>query len=157
MTSALSRRSLVAGIGGAAVATAAAQLSGATASAAPSTASLQLLVPPLRINDTRTNGQGKVDATHPLDTFVPGLIAQNTVGAMLNITITETEGSGYIVANADNASAPNPTSNINWSQDGQILANLALVPGHGTHGITVAVGGPGRTHVVLDLVALLVQ
>jgi len=161
MGSMLSRRSLFAGMGGALAAAAATQLPMGTAGAAtPSAttgATIQLVTPPMRIADTRVDGPGKISAAQPLDTFVPGLIAEGVVGALLNLTITETEGSGFLVANADNATSPNPTSNLNWSTTGQILANLAIVPAVGTRGITVTVGGPGRTHVVIDLVGFLVQ
>jgi hypothetical protein len=153
----LSRRSLVAGIGGAAAATAAVQLPKLDASATPAGATVQLVAPPERIADTRSDGTGRISASHSLDMFVPGLIGTGVVGALLNITITETLGAGFVVANADNASAPNPTSNINWSADGQTLANLALVPAVGTRGITLTVGGPGSTQAVVDLVGLLVQ
>ena len=153
----LSRRWFFAGVGGAAVATAASQLVPGGAAAAAPGATVQLVVPPERIADTRSDGTGRISASHPLDMFVGGLIGQGVVGALLNITVTETLGAGFVVANADNATAPNPTSNINWSADGQTLANLALVPAVGTRGITLTVGGPGSTHAVVDLVGFLVQ
>jgi hypothetical protein len=152
-----SRRSLFAGLGGAAAATVATQLPAVTASAATSGATIQLIAPPLRIADTRSDGTGIVTPTHPLDVFVPGLIGAGSVGALLNLTVTETIGAGFITATADNASGPNATSNCNWSATGQTVANLALIPAVGTRGITITVGGPGQTHVVVDLVGLLVQ
>jgi hypothetical protein len=153
----LSRRALFTGVGGAAAATAAAQLPLRSASAAPAGATVSLVVPPLRLVDTRTDGPGKIVAGHPLDTFVDGLIGEGVVGALLNLTVTGTEGSGFLVATADNATAPNPTSNVNWSAAGLTLANLAIVPATGTRGITLSVGGPGRTHVIVDLFGLLIQ
>lgn len=153
----LSRRSLFTGLGGvAAFGAFAASTQMGSAMAAPAGATVQLVNPPLRIADTRSDGTGKVATGSSLDTFVPGLIGEGTVGAMLNITITETEGSGFLVATADNATAPNPTSNINWSSSGLTLANLTLVPAVGTRGITVQAGGAGRTHIVIDLVGFLV-
>jgi len=150
-----SRRKLFAGLGGAAAVAAATQLP-RTASAATPGATIQLVSPPERIADTRSDGTGKVSAAHPLDMFVGGLIGDGVVGALLNITVTETEGSGFLSATADNASAPNPTSNINWSVTGQNLANLAMVPAVATRGITIRAGGPGQTHVVVDLVGFLI-
>ncbi len=153
----LSRRSLFTGLGGAAAATAALQLPVRSATAAPAGATVSLVAPPLRLVDTRTDGPGKISAGHPLDTFVDGLIGEGVVGAVVNLTVTDTEGSGFLVATADNATAPNPTSNLNWSATGLTLANLAIVPAIGTRGITVSVGGPGRTHIVVDLFGLLIQ
>jgi hypothetical protein len=149
-----SRRKLFAGLGGAAAVAAATQLP-RTAAAATAGATIVLVSPPERIADTRADGTGKVSAAHPLDMFVGGLIGDGVVGALLNITVTETEGSGFLAATADNASSPNPTSNINWSATGQNLANLAIVPAVGTRGITIRAGGPGQTHVVVDLVGFL--
>jgi hypothetical protein len=152
-----SRRSLIAGVGGAAVATAATQLPKVGASATTGGATVQLVVPPERIADTRSDGTGRISASDPLDMFVGGLIGTGVVGALLNITVTETLGAGCVVANDDNAAGTNPTSNINWSADGQTLANLALVPAVGTRGVTLTVGGPGSTHAVVDLVGFLMQ
>jgi hypothetical protein len=111
----------------------------------------------LRIADTRSDGTGKVATGSSLDLFVPGLIGQGVVGAILNVTITETEGAGFLVSTAGTAPSFNPTSNINWSMADQTLANLTLVPAAGTRGISLQAGGAGRTHVVVDLVALLVN
>ena len=151
-----SRRKLFGGLGAAAAAAAVSQVPARSAAAATPGATIQLVTPPERIADTRTEGTGKVSASHPLDMFVGGLIADGVVGALLNLTITETEGSGFLVATADNATSPNPTSNINWSATGQNLANLVIVPAVGTRGITVSAGGPGQTHVVVDLVGFLI-
>jgi hypothetical protein len=152
----LSRRSLFTGLGGAAALGAVVASQMGSAIAAPAGSTIQLVNPPLRIADTRSDGTGKVATGSSLDTFVPGLIGEGVVGALLNITITETEGSGFLVATADNAPAPNPTSNVNWSSAGLTLANLALVPAIGTRGITLQAGGAGRTHIVIDLVGFLV-
>jgi hypothetical protein len=124
--------------------------------AATARATIELVNPPLRIADTRSDGTGKVSTGSSFDTFVPGLIGQGVVGAVLNLTITETEGSGFLVATADNEAFPNPTSNVNWSTSGLTLANLAVIPATGTRGISIKAGGAGRTHVVVDLVGLLV-
>jgi hypothetical protein len=148
---------LFTGLGGVAAAVAATQLPIRPAAAAPSGATVQLVTPPERAVDTRVDGPGKISSAQPLDVFVGGLIATGVVGALLNITITETEGSGFLVVNADNATAPNPTSNLNWNTTNQNLANLAVVPAVGTRGVTVTVGGPGRTHIVVDLVGFLTQ
>ena len=44
-----------------------------------------------------------------------------------------------------------PTSNVNWSTNGQTLANLAFVAiGDETY-IEVHAGGPGSTHFIVDL------
>lgn len=72
----------------------------------------------------------------------------------LNITITQTEGAGFLTVFATDPSdtLPEPaTSNINWSENGQTLANLALSGVGPEFGVEIRCGGFGRTHVVVDL------
>ena len=75
--------------------------------------------------------------------------------AFLNCTITETEGSGFLLLHPSDLSGEVPlpnTSNINWSTSGQTLANLVLTAIGGENAVEVHAGGlSGRTHVVVDL------
>ena len=51
------------------------------------------------------------------------------MAAFLNVTITATEGAGFLRVSASDSSGERPvpvTSNINWSEAGQTLANLVL-------------------------------
>ena len=150
-----SRRKLFAGLGGAAAVAAATQLP-RTASAATPGATIQLVSPPERIADTRSDGTGKVSAAHPLDMFVGGLIGDGVVGALLNITVTETEGSGFLSATADNASAPNRRRTSTGARRARTWPTSPMVPAVGTRGDhQSAPAAPGSTHVVVDLVGFL--
>ena len=44
-----------------------------------------------------------------------------------------------------------PTSNINWSTNGQTLANLVITPVGGENTLEVHAGGSGRTHFIVDV------
>ena len=72
----------------------------------------------------------------------------------INITVTETLGGGYIVVRPSDPTGDKPlppTSNVNWSTNGQTLANLAFVAiGDETY-IEVHAGGAGSTHFIVDL------
>jgi hypothetical protein len=118
-------------------------------------ASVQLTNPPFRIVDTRDPGMTKLVTGNKLDVFVPGLLGAGVVGTLLNVTITNTEGAGWLRLDASNATATNNTSNINWWTSGLTIANLAAVPAEGTRGVTVTAGGSGRVDVIVDLVGLL--
>jgi len=149
-----SRRKLFGGLGGAAAVAAVSQIPARGAAAATPGATIQLVTPPERIADTRTEGTGKVSAAHPLDMFVGGLIGDGVVGALLNITITETEGSGFLVLRPSDLSGEvpfPPTSNINWWTSGITIGNAALVGVGGENAIEVACRGAGRTHFIIDL------
>jgi len=156
MPSALSRRSLftamTAALGSAALGESImARSASATAGQA---ASVQLNTPPFRIEDTRDGGT-KLAGGSTMEVFVPGFIGTGVVGVLLNLTVTDTEGSGFLRVDASNSMATNNTSNINWWTSGTTLANLVAIPGEGTRGIIVTAGGPGKTHVVIDLVGFL--
>jgi hypothetical protein len=158
MTTGLSRRSLftaLTGVIGSAVI--AETVVARPAAATPGDgASVKLAVPPLRISDTRVDTPGvKLAGGHSLSVFVPGLIGNGVVGALLNVTVTNTEGGGFVRVDADNSTATNSTSNINWWGPGLTLANLVAVPAEGTRGITVTAGGTGKTDVLIDLVGFL--
>jgi hypothetical protein len=72
----------------------------------------------------------------------------------LNVTITQTEGAGYVVVFAADFSGERPvpaTSTINWSASRQTLANFAVTAVGAEHGIVVHCDGGGRAHVVVDV------
>jgi hypothetical protein len=158
-------RRLVLGAGGAAVvAPFTAKLAGAPAhvAAAPSvTGPLVVLRSPERLFDSRTTppslGGGKLATGNSVAvTVVTDLPANQIItAAFLNCTITDTEGSGFLVIRPSDLSGEvplPPTSNINWSTSGQILANLALTAIGGENAVEVhAAGLGGRTHFVVDL------
>jgi len=71
--------------------------------------------------------------------------------ALLNLTITETEGSGFLALFPGGTDNPG-TSSINWSSSGLSLANSAVVAVPAGAEVAILCGGGGRTHVVVDLV-----
>ena len=46
-----------------------------------------------------------------------------------------------------------PTSNVNWSADGQTVANLVITAVGGENTLEVHAGGSGRTHFIVDVQA----
>ena len=77
-----------------------------------------------------------------------------TGAVFLNLTITQTEGAGFVRAYpADESDFPpvQHHSNINWSEDGQTLANLVLTQVGQESGVVFECGGAGRTHIVVDV------
>lgn len=172
MSRSLSRRRLIVAGGGASLGAlaaagsrpvaarrAAARRPGALPTEAPA-GPLVALFEPIRAYDSRrptsplggaklASGQS-VAVTIPLEPAEGGF----AVAAFVNCTITDTEGSGYLVLRGEDLSGERPlppTSNVNWSTDGQTLANLALVTIGGEHAIEVHAGGNGRTHVIVDV------
>ena len=165
MSQPLSRRKLI-GAGGA-VALAPMVFDGSIAHAAPPTlltGQVYVLVDPVRVFDSRTappaSGGGRLSGGNSVG--VPfGLSVAAVSGGLhspsavyINITITQTLGGGYIVVRPSDPTGEKPlppTSNVNWSTNGQTLANLAFVAiGDETY-IEVHAGGPGSTHVIVDL------
>ena len=164
MTHPLSRRRVI-GAGGTAAALAVAlapQASPAQAQVPPGgrTGELITLVTPTRIFDSRlaspSIGGGKLAAGNAVAVTVSAgtLGGSSATVAFVNCTITDTEGSGYLTITASDLSGelpPPQTSNINWSTSGQTLANLVLTAVGGENAISVACGGNGRTHFIIDL------
>ncbi len=158
-----SRRLVLGASGAAAIAPLAASMTAApVAAVAPSvTGPLVVLRSPERLFDSRVEppslGGGKLATGSSVAvTVVTDLPANQIIAAaFLNCTITDTEGSGFLVIRPSDLSGEvplPPTSNINWSTDGQILANLALTAIGGENAVEVhAAGKGGRTHFVIDL------
>ena len=140
--------------------------------AGPSTAgAYHAITPrPIRLLDTRTGGGSKVPSganpTVALDAALTGLGALASAVA-LNLTVTETVGSGFHTAYAaglalsaiTNSTGGIAFSNINWDGADQNRANLAIVPvgatGTGSSAkpaISLIAGGGGSTHLVIDVV-----
>ena len=107
------------------------------ARAAQPSGPLITLLTPLRIYDSRTDtvllGGAKLAAGNAITVAVS--VPDETrllMAAFLNVTITETEGAGFLRVSGTDSSGERPvpvTSNINWSQAGQTLANLVLTIG----------------------------
>ena len=152
----LSRRAMVAAGGAVALAPVA---FATTARAAPTSGSLVTLLTPIRIFDSRIDdvplGRAKLESgnTVIVNVGVPDEVRFLTA-AFLNVTITETEGAGFLRISGTDSSGERPvpaTSNINWSQSGLTIANLALTTVGSESGVDIFAGGSGRTHVVVDV------
>jgi hypothetical protein len=160
----ISRRRLIAGAG---TASATAVLLGS----APAIAQPAALPPggqvvpilPVRIFDSRTDttllpffGRRKFQDGDSFAIGVAGAYAGSPSGYAVaifgNLTITETEGAGYLVMAPANYSGEGPApvhSNINWWQSGITIANSFLCGVGSEHSIVVGCRG-GRTHVIID-------
>ena len=158
MSRLFTRRGMVVAAGAAASLSPVALRSSA-AIAAPPSGPLITLLTPQRIYDSRTDrfllGGAKLAAGQTITVAVS--VPNETrflIAAFLNVTITETESSGFLRVAGTDSSGERPipsTSNINWSQAGQTLANLILTTVGSEFGVDIFAGGVGRTHVVVDV------
>ncbi len=154
----LSRRKVIAGGGVAALTPALAFAPGRANAIGPFTGPLYTLAEPIRLLDSRLasselRGQRLVSGAGVIATV--GVSADNSflLAAFLNITITQTVGSGYLVVSASDSSGERPlpkTSNINWSSTNQTLANLVLTAVGSENGVAIHCAGGGSTHVIVD-------
>jgi hypothetical protein len=119
---------------------------------------LIILREPMRLADTRVTSSGrppgKLAPRQSLGVTVPSLDGSIVIAAYLNVTVTQTVGAGYLVVRGSDLSGERPlppTSNVNWSSDGQTLANLVLTAVGGENGVEVHAEGTGPTDVVVDL------
>lgn len=120
---------------------------------------LVVLTTPVRLFDSRVvaaplNG-AKLASGGAVVVTAGGFGESGIVTAVfINLTITATEGSGFLRVEGDDLSGERPpaaTSNINWSGANQTLANMVLTTVGGENGIAVTAGGGGRTHVIVDV------
>jgi hypothetical protein len=152
----LSRRRVL-GVGGAAAIAPA--MGVRTAAAAGPAGQVVALRTPVRVYDSRTDlvplGGAKLGpGGHVIVTVSPATESQFVSAVFLNCSITETEGSGFLVLRPSDGSGTLPfpsTSNINWWASGLTLGNAALVAVGSEFGIEVNCRGAGRTHVIVDV------
>ena len=113
----------------------------------------------IRVYDSRTSsilGGMKLGPGDSLDVSVEPAFEGNSfaLAVFLNYSITETEGSGFLVLRPTDTSgeAPFPaTSNINWWASGLTLGNASLVAVGSENSIEIHCRGAGRTHVIIDV------
>ena len=157
MSRLLSRRKMMLGVGGA-VAVSPLAFAGSAAAADPS-GLLHVLLTPQRLYDSRTDavplGGAKLASGGSVIVTAGGFGASGILeAAFVNVTITQTEGSGFLRVFGSDLSGERPvpqTSNINWATNNQTIANLAFTSVGGENGIEIAAGGGGRTHVIVDI------
>jgi PKD domain len=80
-----------------------------------------------------------------------GQLPAGTTAVALNVTVTNTAGSGFITAYADGSSTPN-ASNLNYVK-GQTIANSIIVPvgADGRIDLYNGGGGAGSTDIIADV------
>ena len=112
----------------------------------------------IRVYDSRTDsilGGAKLGPGDSLDVAVSSALEGNlALAVFVNCSITETEGSGFLVMRPTDTSgeAPFPaTSNINWWTSGLTLGNAALVAVGSENSIEIHCRGAGRAHVIIDV------
>ncbi|MGH9133921.1 MAG: hypothetical protein ACRDZZ_08305 [Ilumatobacteraceae bacterium] len=131
---------------------------GRVQAATPIAGSLVTLLTPIRVFDSRQpvaplNGS-KLEAGQSVAVTVSAAFEGLALAVFANVTITQTENSGFLVVNGADESGELPvpeTSNVNWTTNDQTLANLVLTTVGGESAIEVRCEGNGRTHVIVDV------
>ncbi|MGE0877170.1 MAG: hypothetical protein AB7L13_02455 [Acidimicrobiia bacterium] len=114
--------------------------------AAPS--GFQPVSPQQRVFDTR-NGLGKLTAgTERIVSLAP-YVPATAKGALVNLTVTATEGSGFLAAFPADTAWPT-TSSVNWFDSGQTLANAAITAVDGSSQIKLYCGA-GAAAAIVDV------
>jgi hypothetical protein len=107
------------------------------------------IAPPNLPSDGRIS-TGEVRTVGLLESGAEG-IAENVDGVMINLTVTETIGFGFLtVYSAAVDTTPNASS-INWFADGMTVANQ-VVSATQFANLKVACGGGGSAHFIIDVV-----
>jgi hypothetical protein len=127
-----------------------------------STGPMVLLDPPVRIIDSRSTPRGGVPTKIKSgERFAFGFLGNEAfgiAGAFINLTVTQTVGAGFLTVQAfqgpTHPGGPVLTSNINWTADGQTIANSSLVP-VGFEGLAELICTGGETHFIIDVQAYL--
>lgn len=127
-----------------------------------SAASEFVLIDPFRVWDSRTPGGtllfpgaaagGRISSGQRRGFTVDGFISRFVSGLLLNVTLADTVGAGYLTFFAENPDDPTPpaVSSINWYTANQIVANLVVTRMAGEADVTIVCGGGGNTHYVID-------
>ena len=159
MSKLFTRRRMLAAGGGVALSPLALGTRPAIASGPPPSGPLVTLLTPQRLYDSRSDvgllGGAKLAAG---GSVIVTVAVPNEdrflLAAFLNITITQTENSGFLVVTGADSSGERPfpeASNINWAQSGETIANVALTSVGSEFGVEVFCEGNGRTHVIVDV------
>lgn len=130
------------------------------------TASTFTPIEPTRVYDSRvpqplpgavgSGGRRRFSVRAGRDLTSGGVIDANLVPAdatavAYNVTVTRTIGSGFLTVSPGDATAAKASS-INWTADGQTIANAGIVKLDGDGAVIVFVGGPGgATDFLLDV------
>ena len=133
----------------------------------PTTMPMHPLDQPVRIYDSRrapsaprTTGPISSGQSRTINVFFDEFGVGNDLsiiassGALLNVTIVNTVGSGFLTVRPP-SSGPAATSTINWTGPGQVLANMAITKLSEGSLQVVCGGGSASTDFVIDVMALL--
>jgi hypothetical protein len=119
-----------------------------------STGPMVLLNPPIRLIDSRSALRAKIKSGERLAFGFLGNEDFGIAGAFINLTVTQTVGAGFLTVQAfQGPTKPGGavlTSNINWTSDGQTIANSSLVP-VGFEGLAELICTGGETHFIIDV------
>ena len=159
MSKLFTRRRMLTASGGVALSPLALGAQRAAAAEPPPSGPLVTLLTPLRLYDSRSDlvplGGAKLAAGGSVIVTVAVPNEERfLLAAFVNVTITQTEGSGFLVVTGADSSGERPfpeASNINWAQSGETIANVALTSVGSEFGVEVFCEGNGRTHVIVDV------
>jgi hypothetical protein len=112
-----------------------------------------LLPAPIRVYDSRPGT--KIENGHTRTHSVAGQLPVGAVGALLNVTVVGTEGTGFLTVYSSAVAQP-AASSTNWFGSNQILANGVETAIPSGRSFKVTCGGGHRTDYILDLVGYLV-
>jgi hypothetical protein len=126
----------------------------------PTAVSFHLLPSPVRTYDTRAGTQGPqrsgVDRLEAVGAVLANASGGHQVppgvrALMVNVTVTDTTGRGYLLVSAPGAAVPS-TSTVNWFAAGQSLANMTIVSTDQSGQVLIHAGGAGSCDVVIDVI-----
>jgi len=114
---------------------------------------------PIRVYDSRPGGNNDgplaggstrvIDLHNPL---VSPAVPEGATGAMVSLTLDATVSSGFLALFANDLPAWPGNSNVNWFQNGQILAVTTVTAVDADQKIKVLAGGPGSTQFIIDVI-----
>jgi len=105
---------------------------------------------PVRVYDSRTS-DGPIAGGQSRTITLGHEIYRMPTAFMVNLTIVDTVGSGWLRIGMNEPPSPPTHSSINWYGAGQIVANCAVTLVDGQGRARVDAGGPGRTQFVVDV------
>ena len=120
--------------------------------------SLHLLGTPLRAYDSRQTAKLGPGSTTSIDlttgksagTTLPA-VPNGAKGALITITATATEASGYLTAYTNSLTSTPDTSSLNFTA-GQDIATTTVVAVDATSKIKITVGPGANLHVLVDVI-----
>jgi hypothetical protein len=104
-----------------------------------------------RLYDSRTTG-GRLSSgqTRVISLGIPTVPIR---AWLLNLTITETAGTGYLQLYSNAMPSPPQTSSVNWFTSNQNAANSVMTAADSIGNVRVTAGGGGSTQFIVDLLA----